>query len=90
MPHITEHAPKFSTRSVNLYARENLQKKLQQDRRTERHRRIVQNHFSRRFDGCTSSLKSNDHSNYFKLPKLWNEKSYDKNAGNKLIDLLKI
>jgi len=37
MPHMTEHAPKVSTRSVNPYARESSWKKLQQVRRTDRH-----------------------------------------------------
>jgi len=57
MPCITEHTPKVPTRSVNLYARESSPKKPQQDRRTDRqtHGRIVQKHFSRRFDGCTYS-----------------------------------
>jgi len=56
MPHITERAPKVSTRSVYPYARESLRKKLQQDRQT--HRRVVQNHFSRRFEGSTSQIRS--------------------------------
>jgi len=64
MPHITEHAPKVSTRSVNPYARESLREKLQQDRQTadrqiHTHRRVVQNHFSRRFEYCTSQIRSN-------------------------------
>jgi len=50
MPQTTEHAPKVSTRSVNPYARESSREKRQQ----ETHRRIVQKHFSRRFEGCTS------------------------------------
>ena len=29
-----------------------------QDRQTDRHRRIVQNHFSRSFGGCTSQIRS--------------------------------
>ena len=35
MPHVTEHTPKVSTRSVNPYARESLREKRQQDRRTD-------------------------------------------------------
>jgi len=60
MPHVTEHTPKVSTRSVNPYARESLREKRQQDRQTDRHtdRRIVQNHFSRRFEGCASQIRS--------------------------------
>jgi len=60
MPHVTEHAPEVSTRSVNPYARESSREKLQQDRQTNRqiHRRVVQNHFSRRFEGCTSHIQS--------------------------------
>jgi len=34
MPHITEHAPKVSTRSVEPYARESSRKKLQTDTQT--------------------------------------------------------
>jgi len=56
MPYITEHAPKVSTRSVNSYARESSREKRQKDRQT--HRRVVQNHFSRRFEGCTSQIRS--------------------------------
>jgi len=37
MPHVTEHAPKVSTRSVNPYARESSREKLQQDRHTHTH-----------------------------------------------------
>jgi len=64
MPHVTEHTPKVSTRSVKPYARESSREKRQQDgqtvRQTDRqtHRRIVQNHFSRRFGGCTSQIRS--------------------------------
>jgi len=60
MPHVTEHTPNFSTRSVKPYACESSREKRQQDRRTDRrtHRRIVQNHFSRRFQGCTSQIRS--------------------------------
>jgi len=36
MPHITEHAPKVSTRSIYPYARESLREKLQQDGQTGR------------------------------------------------------
>jgi len=57
MPHITEHAPKVSTRSVYPYARESLRKRIQQDRQTHTRRRFVQNHFSRRFEGCTSQIQ---------------------------------
>jgi len=56
MPNVTKHASKVSTRSVYPYARESLRKRLQQDRQT--HRRVVQNHFSRRFEGCTSQIRS--------------------------------
>ena len=35
MPHIPEHAPKVSTRSVYRYARESLRKRIQQDRQTD-------------------------------------------------------
>jgi len=69
MPHVTEHTPKVSTRSVNPYARESLREKRQQDRRsdrrTDRHRRIVQNHFPRRFEGCTSQIRSYLEVNFF-------------------------
>jgi len=60
MPYVTEHTPKVSTRSVNPYARESSREKRQQDRRSDRqtHRRIVKNHFSRRFEGCTSQIRS--------------------------------
>jgi len=58
MPHITEHAPNVSTRSVNPYARESLRKRLQQDIHRHTHRWVVQNHFSRRFEGCTSQIRS--------------------------------
>jgi len=60
MPHVTEHTPKVSTRSVKPYARESSREKRQQDRRSDRqtHRRIVQNRFSRRFVGCTSHIRS--------------------------------
>ena len=60
MPHVTEHTPKVSTRSVKPYACESSREKRQQDRRPDRqtHRRIVQNHFSRRFGGCTSQIRS--------------------------------
>jgi len=54
MPHVTEHTPKVWTRSVNPYARESSREKRQQDR----HRRIAQNHFSWRFEGCTSQIRS--------------------------------
>jgi len=37
MPHITEHAPKVSSRLVYPYARKSLRKKLQQDRQTDSH-----------------------------------------------------
>ena len=67
MPHRTKHTPKVSTRSVKPYACESSREKRQQDRQTARqtdrrtdsqtdrqtHRRTVQNHFSRRFGGCT-------------------------------------
>ena len=56
MPHVTEHTPKVSTRSVDFYAHESSRGKRQQDRRTDR--RIVQNHFSRRFEGCTPQIRS--------------------------------
>jgi len=68
MPHVTKHTPKVSTWSVNPYARESSREKRQQDRRSNRqtdgrtdrqtHRRIVQNHFSRRFEDCTSQIRS--------------------------------
>jgi len=51
MPYVTKRTPKVSTRSVNPYARE-----ISRDRQA--HRRIVQNHFSRRFEGCTSQIRS--------------------------------
>jgi len=59
MPHITQHTTKVLTgftRSVNPYARESPRKRQQQDRQTLTHtqtlthRRIVQNHFSQRFE----------------------------------------
>jgi len=56
MPHETEHTPTVSTRSVNPYARESSREKRQQDRQT--HRRTVQNHFPRRFEGCISQIRS--------------------------------
>jgi len=60
MSHVTEYTPKVSTRLVNPYARERSREKRQQDRQTDRqtHKRIVQNHFSRRFEGCTSQIRS--------------------------------
>jgi len=58
MPHVTEHTPKVSTRSVKPYACESSREKWQQDRQTDTHFRIVQNHFSRRFEGCTSQIRS--------------------------------
>jgi len=66
MPHVTEHTPKVSSRSVKPYACESSREKRQQDGQTARqtdrqkdtHRRIVQNHFSRRFGGCTSQIRS--------------------------------
>jgi len=36
MPHVTEHTPKVSTRSVNPYPRESSREKRQQDRRSDR------------------------------------------------------
>jgi len=36
MPHVTEHTPKVSTRSVNPYTRESSREKRQQDRRSDR------------------------------------------------------
>jgi len=56
MPHVTEHYPKVSTRSVKRYACESSREKRQQDRQTDT--QIVQNHFSRRFGGCTSQIRS--------------------------------
>jgi len=61
MPLVTKHTPKFSTRSLNPYARESSSReKRPQDRQTDRqtHRRIVQNHFSRRVEGCTPQIRS--------------------------------
>jgi len=60
MPHETEHASKVSTRSVNPYARESSREKRQQVRQTDGQtdRRIVQNHFFRRFQDCTSQIRS--------------------------------
>jgi len=64
MPHVTERTPKVSTGSVKPYACESSREKRQQDRRSDRqtdrqtHRRIVQNHFSRRFEGCTLQIRS--------------------------------
>ena len=60
MSHVTEHTPKVSSRSFKPYACESSREKRQQDRQTDRqtHRRIVQNHFSRRFGGCTSQIRS--------------------------------
>jgi len=64
MPHVTEHTPKVSTWSIDPYARESSREKRQQDGQTDgqththRHRRIVQNQFSRRFEGCTSQIRS--------------------------------
>jgi len=81
MNHITEHAPKVSTRSVHPNARESLRKRLQQDRQTDRQkdrqthghtdRRVVQNPFSRRFGGCTSQIRS-----YLKLDFLHDSNTY--------------
>ena len=56
MSHVTKHTPKVSTRSVKPYACESSREKRQQDRQTDR--RIVQNYFSRRFEGCTSQIWS--------------------------------
>ena len=62
MPHVTEHTSEVLTRSVNPYARGSSREKRQQERQTDRqtdtHRRIVQNPFSRRFEGCTSQIRS--------------------------------
>jgi len=60
MPHVTEHTPKVSIRSLNSYARESSREKRQHHGRTDGqiHRRIVQNHFSRRFEDCTSQVRS--------------------------------
>jgi len=74
MHHVTEHTPRVSTRWVNPYACESLQEKRQKDRQTDRqttdrrtdrrltdgqtHWRIAQNHFSRRFEGCSSQIRS--------------------------------
>jgi len=80
MPHVTEHAPKVSTRSLYSYARESLRKRLHQDRHTDSHtdrqterqtdwnthtqrdrqthRRVVQKHFPRRFEGGTAQIRS--------------------------------
>ena len=64
MPHETKHTPKVSTRSVKPYACESSREKRQQDGQTDgqtdrhTHRRIVQNHFSPRFGGCTSQIRS--------------------------------
>jgi len=56
MPHATEHTPKVSTQLINPYARESSREKRQQDGRTDR--RIVQNHFYRRFEGFISQIRS--------------------------------
>jgi len=58
MPRTTEHVPEVSTRSVNPNAREGSREKRQEDRYV-RHRQIVQDHFSRRLEGCTSQIRSN-------------------------------
>jgi len=64
MPHVIKHSTKVSTRSVNPYAREISREKRQQDRHIDgwtgrqTHRRIVQNIFSWRFEGCTSQIRS--------------------------------
>jgi len=59
MPHVTEHTPKVSTRSVKSYACESSREKRQQDRQTDRHTDgLSKNHFSRRFGGCTSQVRS--------------------------------
>ena len=60
MLYVTEHTPKVSTRSGKPFACESSREKRQQDGQTDRHthRRIVQNHFSRRFGGCTSQIRS--------------------------------
>jgi len=60
MLHVTEHTPKVSIRSINpspVRARGKSDRKT--DGRTERqtHRRIVQNQFSRRFEGFTSQIR---------------------------------
>jgi len=55
MRNITKHAPKVSCRSVYPCARESLRKRIQQDRQT--HRRVVQNHFSPRFEGGTFQIR---------------------------------
>jgi len=67
MPDVTEHAPEVSTRSVTpVRARGESDSKTdgrtggrtdkQLDRQT--HRQVVQNHFSRRFECCTSQIRS--------------------------------
>jgi len=52
MPYVNKHTRNVSTRSVESYPYESSREKRQQDRQTDgqTHRRIVQNHFSRRFE----------------------------------------
>jgi len=65
MPHITKPL-KFRLDRLTLTPVRVFREKLQQDRQThtetdrhkDRHRRIVQNHFSRRFEGSTSQIRS--------------------------------
>ena len=59
MPHITEHGPMVSNQSINSYDRE-ISREKATARQTHAHRRIVQNHFSGRFDDCTVGHKSHD------------------------------
>jgi len=68
MPYITEHIPKVSSRSVDPYARESSRQKRQTGGQTDT--RIGQNHFSRRFDGCISQIRS-----YLKLDFLHDNKT---------------
>jgi len=59
MPLITGHAPKVYTRSIYPYARDSSRKKLQQDRHTHRDTDgLSKTLFSRRFEGCTSQIRS--------------------------------
>jgi len=60
MPNITKHALKVLTRLLYSSARESLWERLHQDRQTDGHtdKRVVHNHFSQRFEGCTSQSRS--------------------------------
>jgi len=54
MTHVTEHALKFQLDRFTL-APVKVWGKGYSKTDTQTHRRVVQNHFSRRFEGCTIS-----------------------------------